>query len=414
MVGQNETQVDVAVVGGGPGGVFFAYMAARAGLRVHLLEAQSDFNREFRGDTLNPLALGLLEELGLISKIMELPHGTVNTLRGSGAIPYMISYSMLRSKYPYVMILSQSLFLNFMVEQAQQYPNFTLEMRSRVSGLIEENGAIQGVEYRDATGSLRTLRATLTIAADGRNSAVRKLANIETLTLTNQPDDILWMRIPMQDDLDPKEDLVTRQDATNSLFMFRRPYERDWQAGVTIIKGDYKALRAQDISVFRAQMRNLVPEFGDRLEKLEWSDVAYLPVDLKRAVQWYRDGLLLIGDSAHIMSPVGGVGINLAIRDAVVAANMLIAPLKQGAVSIEQLAQVQRKVEWDIKITQNFQASIQNASKRTAKNSFGSKIGRKMAGWFTKIPLVNSIPVRILAFGLVNVEVDTTLLAHIA
>jgi len=414
MADQQITQVDVAVVGGGPGGVMFAYLAARAGLRVHLLEAQADFNREFRGDTLNPLALGLLDEMGLIDQIMQLPHGKVSTLRGSGSVPYNLSYNMLRSKYPYVMILSQALFLKFMVEQTQQFPNFSIEMRARVNGLIEENGAIRGVEYRDANGGLHTLRAALTIAADGRNSAVRKLANIETITLTNQPDDILWLRIPMQDDLDPSEDLVTRQDPTNSLFMFRRPYERDWQVGVTILKGDYKTLREQDIEVFRDQMRNLVPEFSERLSALEWSDLAYLPVELKRAVQWYRDGLLLIGDSAHIMSPVGGVGINLAIRDAVVAANMLLGPLKQGQVSAEQLAQVQRKVEWDIKLTQGFQASIQNASKRTAKNSFGSKIGRKMAGWFTQMPLVKSIPVRILAFGLVNVEVDTRLLGRTA
>ncbi len=406
-------QVDVAVVGGGPGGVLFAYLVARAGLRVHVLEAQSDFNREFRGDTLNPLALNLLEEMGLIDAIMKLPHGKVSTLRGAGTIPYMLSYSILKGKYPYVMILSQSLFLEFMVEQARQYPNFTLEMRARVTDLIEEAGVIKGINYRDGKGESKSLRANLTIGADGRNSAVRKLANIETITLTAQPDDILWLRLPIQEDLDPKEDLITRQDVNNSLFMFRRPYERDWQIGVTIIKGNYKDLHTQDIEVFRGMMRNLMPEFSERLKNLNWLDVAYLPVTLKRAVQWHRDGLLLIGDAAHIMSPVGGVGINYAIRDAVVAANLLVAPLKQGHVTAEQLAQIQRKVEWDIKITQNFQASIQNASKRAAKNNVGSKIGRKMAGWFTRIPLVKSLPVRILAYGLVNVEVDQKLLMQI-
>lgn len=404
-------QVDVVVVGGGPGGVIFAYLAARSGLRVRLLEAQSDFNREFRGDTLNPLALNLLEELGLIDEVMALPHGKVSTLRGSGTIPYTLSYGILRGKYPYVMILSQSLFLNFMVEKAQQFEGFSVEMRSRVNSLIEEDGAIKGVEYRDANGELKSVRATLTIGADGRNSAVRKLANIETITLTNQPDDILWMRLPMQDDLDPKEDLITRQDEHHSLFMFRRSNERDWQIGATILKGGYKELRAQDITVFRQLMGSLIPEYRERLEHIEWQDVAYLPVDLKRALQWHREGLLLIGDSAHIMSPVGGVGINLAIRDAVVAANMLIEPIKQGHVSLEQLAQVQHKVEWDIKIVQNFQAAIQNASKKTAKNSVGSKIGRKMAGLFTQIPLVKKIPVRLLAYGLVTVNVDPALVA---
>ncbi|MBK8019940.1 MAG: FAD-dependent monooxygenase [Chloroflexi bacterium] len=410
MVDNKAEYVDAIVVGGGPGGVIFGYLAARAGLRVHLLEAQADFNREFRGDTLNPLALNLLEELGLIDEIMALPHGKVTTLRGSGTIPYMLSYDILRSKYPYVMILSQSLFLDFMVGKASQYPNFTIEMRARVNGLVEENGVIRGVEYRTADGDLKTLRAPLTIGADGRNSAIRKLADIETKTLTNQPDDIIWLRMPMDDALDPREDLNTRQDENNSLFMFRRPYERDWQIGVTVLKGSFKELRAQDIQVFRGLMRNLIPEFSERLKAIDWQDLSYLPVDLKRAIKWYRDGLLLIGDSAHIMSPVGGVGINLAIRDAVVAANLLVEPLKQGAVTKEQLAQVQRKVEWDIKITQGFQASIQNASKRTAKNSMGSKIGRKMAGWFTQIPLVKSVPVRMLAYGLVQVKVSPALL----
>ncbi len=402
-------QVDVVVVGGGPGGVLFAYLAARSGLRVRLLEAQSDFNREFRGDTLNPLALSLLEELGLIDEVMALPHGKVSTLRGSGTIPYVLSYGILRGKYPYVMILSQSLFLNFMVEKARQFPTFSVEMRSRVNSLIEENGVIKGVEYRNANGELQSVRATLTVGADGRNSAVRKLANIETVTLTNQPDDILWMRLPIQDALDPKEDLITRQDEHHSLFMFRRTNEGDWQIGATILKGGYRELRDQDITVFRQLMGSLIPEYRERLEHIDWQDIAYLPVELKRANQWYRDGLLLIGDSAHIMSPVGGVGINLAIRDAVVAANVLIEPIRQGQVTLEQLAQVQRKVEWEIKIIQNFQAAIQNASKRTMKNSIGSKIGRKMAGVFTQIPLVKQIPVRLLGYGLVNVKVDPAL-----
>lgn len=403
--------VDVVVVGGGPGGVMFAYLAARAGLRVHLLEAAADFNREFRGDTLNPLALTLLEECGLIDKVMQLPHGKVSTLRGAGTIQYMLSYEMLKTKYPYVMILSQALFLEFMVEQARQFSNFSFEMRARVNALIEESGVIKGVEYRDENGIVHSIRATLTIGADGRNSTVRKLANIETITLTNQPDDILWMRMPIQSELDPKEDLNTRQDEHHSLFMFRRPAEGDWQIGATILKGGFKELRSHDISYFREIMGNLLPEFRERLEDINWSDIAYLPVDLKRAVNWYREGLLLIGDSAHIMSPVGGVGINVAIRDGVIAANLLVGAIKSGHVRVDQLAQVQRKVEWEIKLTQGFQASIQNASKKTAKNSIGSKIGRKMAGLFTKLPGVRMIPVRLLGYGLVDVNVDPVLLA---
>lgn len=403
-------QVDVVVVGAGPGGVMFAYLAARAGLRVRLLEAAADFNREFRGDTLNPLALTLLEECGLIDRVMQLPHGKVSTLRGAGTIQYMLSYEMLKTRYPYVMILSQSLFLDFMVEQTRQFPNFNLTMRARVNALLEEDGVIKGVEYRDEKGIVHSVRATLTIGADGRNSAVRKLAAIETVTLTHQPDDILWMRLPIQPDLDPKEDLNTRQDEHHSLFMFRRPAEGDWQIGATILKGGYKELRTHDITRFREIMGKLLPEFRDRLDHIEWSDIAYLPVELKRAVRWYREGLLLIGDSAHIMSPVGGVGINVAIRDGVIAANVLTTAIKSGQVSVEQLARVQRKVEWEIKLIQGFQASIQNASKRTAQNSLGSRVGRKMAGLFTRIPGVRKIPVQLLGYGLVGVNVDPLLL----
>jgi 2-polyprenyl-6-methoxyphenol hydroxylase-like FAD-dependent oxidoreductase len=410
-----HNHVDVAVVGGGPAGVMFAYLAARAGLRVKLLEAANDFNREFRGDTLNPLALRLLEELGLIDEVLALPHGKVDTLRGAGTIRYEISYKLIRSKYPYVMILSQSLFLGFLTDKARQYAGFELEMGARVNGLLEENGVVKGVRYRDVNGKPQSVTATLTIAADGCNSVTRKLANIEVQTLTNQPDDVIWFRMPMQDDLDPKEDLVVRQDEYSSLFMFRRRAERDWQIGITVLKDGYKGLREAGLDVFHQRMTNLMTEFKERIERLTWDDTYYLPVTLKRANQWYRDGLLLIGDSAHIMSPVGGVGINLAIRDAVVAANMLVEPIRQGHVTLAQMEQIQRKVQWDINITQNFQASIQNASKKVAqKDSMGSKIGRSMAGLFTKLPLVRRIPVKLLGYGLVNVSVDRSLLGSVA
>jgi 2-polyprenyl-6-methoxyphenol hydroxylase-like FAD-dependent oxidoreductase len=414
MEAQLET-VDSVVVGGGPAGVVLSYLLARAGLKVVLLEAFKDFNRQFRGDTLNPLSMGLLAKLGLMDDILKLPHSKVADLKALNKVGLkaaQLTYSRLPTKFPYIMIISQPIFLDFMVAKAAAFPNFEVRMQARVNGLIEENGVIKGVQYRDANGRLHEVRATLTVGADGRNSIVRKEAGLESINLTEKADEVLWFKIPLADG-DPVEGLVTLEDDLNALFMYRRPEE--WQVSITVKKGTYKAMRERGIADFRRSVVNMVPEFAARMEAIDWEDTSLLKVELKRAKQWYREGLMLIGDAAHIMSPLGGIGINLAIRDAVMAANRLVEPLKRGSVTTRQLSALQQRVAWEIALTQKIQAAAQNSKDLTVPVPNAGKNANDVIGLppavqvLLKIPIVRDIPTFFLAFGLVPVRVSRAL-----
>ena len=402
-----ERARDCIVVGGGPAGIIFAYLAARAGLKVTLLEAAKDFNRQFRGDTLNPLTLTFLEQMGLIDEVLALPHSKVDTLRATagGDESVELSYKRLKTKYPYVMILSQPIFLNFLVEKASAYPNFRLEMRARVTGLIEEGGAVRGVTYKDVDGDEQSLFAPFTLGADGRASATRKHSGLKTVNLTKRPDDVVWFNVPIEAG-DPQEGLIARENDANSVFMFRRPDE--WQIGLTLLKGSYREFREKGTDNLRRELAQLLPEFGARLQDLDWLGTAYLKVELKRAERWHRKGLLLIGDAAHVMSPIGGIGINLAIRDAVVAANSVLGPLSKDALRESDLAKVQRKVAWEVRMTQGFQAFIQNSKYKDVNKIDDTIIGfpKIIRDTLLSIPFVRDLPVKFLAFGLVPVRLQ--------
>ncbi len=399
---------DCIVVGGGPAGIIFGYLAARAGLKVTLLEAAKDFNRQFRGDTLNPLTLTFLEQMGLIDEVLALPHSKVDTLRATagGDEAVELSYKRLKTKYPYVMILSQPIFLNFLIEKASQYPNFKLEMRAKVTSLIEEGGAVRGVAYKDGNGDEQSLFAPFTLGADGRASATRKHSGLKIVNLTKRPDDVVWFNVPIEAG-DPQEGLIARENDANSVFMFRRPDE--WQIGLTLLKGSYREFREKGTDNLRYELAQLLPEFGARLQALDWPGTAYLKVELKRAERWHKRGLLLIGDAAHVMSPIGGIGINLAIRDAVVTANSVLGPLSRGALKESDLARVQRKVAWEVRLIQGFQAFIQNSTNKDADKTDNTIIGfpKIIRDTLLSIPFVRDLPVRLLAFGLVPVRLRT-------
>lgn len=396
---------DCIVVGGGPAGIIFSYLAVRAGLKVTLLEAAKDFNRQFRGDTLNPLTLTFLEQMGLIDEVLALPHNKVDTLRATAGSDEAVelSYKRLNTKYPYVMILSQPIFLNFLVDKSLQYPNFELGMQARVTGLIEEKGEVQGVTYKDASGNEQSLFAPLTLGADGRASATRKHSGLKTINLTKQPDDVVWFNVPIEIG-DPPEGLVAREDGANSIFMFRRPDE--WQVGLTLLKGSYREFREKGIENLRHELAQLLPEFAARLQEVDWPQIAYLKVELKRVERWHKKGLLLIGDAAHVMSPIGGIGINLAIRDAIVTANSVLGPLSKGTLKESDLAKVQRKVAWEIRTIQGFQAFIQNSTNKDADKTDNTIIGfpKIIRNTLLSIPFVRDLPVKLLAFGLVPVK----------
>lgn len=395
------------VVGGGPGGAVLSLLLARAGLNVTLLEAHPDFDREFRGDTLHPSVMEIMDQLGLAERLLALRHteirsATVQTAAG----PFQpLDFSHLDTKYPYITMMPQKDYLEFITGEAKRYPNFRLVMEARVRELVEEDGVIRGVRY-EAEDGWHEVRAVLTVGADGRGSRVRRLGGFEPIK-TSPPMDILWFKMPREAD-DPEGAIGSVGRGHIAILLDRFDY---WQAGYVIPKGTYPELRREGIAALRRGFAQLVPEFADRLERLEdWRQVSLLSVESSRCPRWYRPGLLLIGDAAHVMSPVGGVGINYAIQDAVVAANVLAQPLKESQVRLEDLdtrylAAVQRRRELPTRVIQAIQTQIQ---RRVLASVLRSEQPLSPPGWLrmlVRVPLVRSLPARIFGLGLWQVRV---------
>lgn len=395
------------VVGGGPGGAVLSLLLARAGLNVTLLEAHPDFDREFRGDTLHPSVMEIMDQLGLAKRLLALRHteirsATVQTAAG----PFQpLDFSHLDTKYPYITMMPQKDYLEFITGEAKRYPNFRLVMEARVRELVEEDGVIRGVRY-EAEDGWHEVRAVLTVGADGRGSRVRRLGGFEPIK-TSPPMDILWFKMPREAD-DPEGAIGSVGRGHIAILLDRFDY---WQAGYVIPKGTYPELRREGIAALRRGFAQLVPEFADRLERLEdWRQVSLLSVESSRCPRWYRPGLLLIGDAAHVMSPVGGVGINYAIQDAVVAANVLAQPLKESQVRLEDLdtrylAAVQRRRELPTRVIQAIQTQIQ---RRVLASVLRSEQPLSPPGWLrmlVRVPLVRSLPARIFGLGLWQVRV---------
>jgi 2-polyprenyl-6-methoxyphenol hydroxylase-like FAD-dependent oxidoreductase len=395
------------VVGGGPGGAVLALLLARAGVGVTLLEAHPDFDREFRGDTLHPSVMEIMDQLGLADRLLELPHTearsfTLQTVSG----PFTpVDLSRLNTKFPYITLMPQTSFLEFITGEAKRYPNFRLVMEARVRELIEEDGVIRGVRYESEDGP-HEVRAVLTVGADGRGSRVRRLAGFEPVK-TSPPMDVLWFKLPREEG-DP-EGLIGRFGRGHIAVMLDR--QDYWQAGYVIPKGTYPELRREGIESLRRGFAELIPEYADRIEHLEdWKQASLLSVESSICPRWYRPGLLLIGDAAHVMSPVAGVGINYAIQDAVVAANVLSGPLKESQgrlvdLDTKYLAAVQRRRELPTRLIQRFQALIQQrvlAPTLRSNEPFAPPLFLRL---LLRAPILRNIPSRIIAFGLWRVRV---------
>ncbi|WP_341525875.1 FAD-dependent oxidoreductase [Nostoc sp. UHCC 0302] len=391
---------DCCIVGGGPAGAVLALLLARQGIPVILLEAHKDFDRDFRGDTIHPSVMQIMEELGLAERLLQLPHAKMRQIRVKTPqnTVTLADFSHLKTRYPYIAMLPQVKFLEFITQEAQKYPTFQLVMGANVQELIEENGVIQGVRYRGG-GGWHEIRAVLTVGADGRHSRLRHLGGFESIE-TSPPMDILWFRLPRQPE--DAEGGMGRIGQGHIVVMLDRGEE--WQMGYVIPKGGYQQLRSAGLEKLRESIVDVVPELSSRIHKLhDWSQVAFLSVESSRVKHWYRPGLLLIGDAAHIMSPVGGVGINYAIQDAVVAANVLSQPLKNRQVELSDLAKVQRQRELPTRIIQAFQTLIQKqiftpilTSNRTFQPPF-----------FLRLPILRDFPARLIALGVFPVHVQT-------
>ena len=392
-------QTTCCIVGGGPAGVFLALLLARQGISVTLLESHQDFEREFRGDTLHPSVLENLAQIGLAESVLALSNSTVEklqfqTVEGSYTFADL---SRLKTPFPYIAMIPQAKFLDFLVSEAQRFPNFRLLMGAKAEELIEENGVVRGVRYL-ADRKIHALRALLTIAADGRGSQMRLKAGLK-LTKTSPPMDVVWFRLPHDTQDVLATDATLRFGSGKLLVLIDRCIY--WQAGYVIIKGGYHELRKAGIESFRQELMQLIPEFQLGLESLQnWTQCAVLNVQTGRVAQWYKPGLLLIGDAAHIMSPIGGVGINYAIQDAIAAANLLTNPLRAGRLETSHLEAVQRRRQWPTKVIQGLQAYIQKSLIANALKSnqpFRLPLPIRM---ISRIPILQELPARIVAFGI--------------
>ena len=385
------------IAGCGPAGAVLGLLLARAGVKVLVLEKHADFLRDFRGDTIHPSTLVVLSELGLLDEFLQLPHSKVRQfsfISADGTVP-LADFDELRGmpeQFRYIAFVPQWDFLEFLVDRVRGLPGFTLRMRAEVLGVLWERGRVVGVRYREADGAVREVRAALTVAADGRASAVRASAQLPVKDY-GAPMDVLWFRLPKG----PKHPsgAAARVAAGKLLALLDRGDY--WQCGYLIRKGTSDAVRERGVAELRASVTQLAPFLADTVDKLSgWEDVRLLTVRVDRLRRWYRPGLLCIGDAAHAMSPVGGVGINLAVQDAVAAANLLARPLRTGAVATSALARVQLRRWLPTAGTQLLQRMLQHGVLAPTLAGRPTAVLTRVL----RIPMLRRLPGRFIGIGL--------------
>jgi 2-polyprenyl-6-methoxyphenol hydroxylase-like FAD-dependent oxidoreductase len=348
-------QTQCCVVGGGPAGMMLGLLLARAGVEVVVLEKHADFFRDFRGDTIHPSTLELMAELGFLEEFLGLPHTELHKIGATvnGHEVTMADFSHLPTRCKFIALMPQWDFLNFISEKARRYPTFRLRMEAEATDLIMADGRVAGVSAKTPGGELQ-VRADLVIGADGRQSTMRTKAGLEVMEF-GVPIDVLWLRLPRLTS-DPEQSLGHFRNGRLMVMLDRGDY---WQCAVIIPKGGYDKVRQGGLPAFQDHMLKIVPFLGERVRKVAaWDDVKLLTVQINRVREWARPGLLCIGDAAHAMSPAGGVGINLAIQDAVAASNLLAEKLRTGSARLEDLRGVQERRELPTRLIQAMQVFI--------------------------------------------------------
>jgi 2-polyprenyl-6-methoxyphenol hydroxylase-like FAD-dependent oxidoreductase len=390
-----KLQTRCVIAGGGPAGIMAGYLLARAGVPVIVLEKHADFFRDFRGDTIHPSTLELMHELGLLAEFLKQPHQEVRELRAviNGQTVPIADFAKLPTRCKFIAFMPQWDFLNFLSTHAKEFPSFRLLMQHEVIDLIFDQNRVTGVRVKTLGGELE-IRADLVIGADGRHSIVQGRAGLERQEF-GVPIDVLWMRMSKKQN-DPQQSFGFFQHGKLLVLLDRGDY---WQAGFVIPKGGFDEIKTRGLPQFQNDIVSFAGFLHDRVAELDdWSKIKLLTVQINRLRDWCRDGLLCIGDSAHAMSPAGGVGINLAIQDAVATANLLAQKLASGPVPLQDLCKVQARREWPTRLIQTMQVFIHRnlVTGQTSHRKDSLPIVFRLLKWF---PVLRQIPARFIGIG---------------
>ncbi len=392
------------IAGGGPAGVMLGFLLARAGVNIVVLEKHADFFRDFRGDTIHPSTLELMHELGLLDEFLKLPHQKVERLTaliGNERVG-MVDLTHLPTRCKYIALMPQWDFLNFIATHGKRYKTFDVRMQTEAIDLIEEGGRIVGLRAKAPDGEL-VVRADLIVGCDGRHSTVREKAGLKSDDY-GAPMDVLWFRLPKKT-TDETDTFGHIEAGAMMIMLDRGDY---WQCAYVIPKGGIDRVKADGLDAFRKRVVMMSPFLADRVAELKsWDDIKLLSVAVDRLRQWWRPGLICIGDAAHAMSPIGGVGVNLAIQDAVAAANRLAAPLKAGTVSDDDLQAVQQRRSLPVRLTQRLQLAMQNRIIGPALSGTTRPKPPLLFKLFDLFPVLRRIPARLLGVGIRPEHVHT-------
>lgn len=384
------------IAGGGPAGMMLGFLLARAGVEVIVLEKHADFLRDFRGDTIHPSTLEVMHELGLLEDFLKLPHEEATQITGIVGHEEVIvaDLSHLPTHCRFIAFMPQWDFLNFLMERGQRYPTFHVHLRTEVTSLLERNGRVIGVQAKTPDGPVE-IEADLVVGADGRHSTVRARSGLEVEEF-GAPMDVLWLRLSRRP-TDRRNPLGRFDRGRIFVMLDRGDY---WQCAYVIPKGGFDEIRAHGLEAFRTSIVELAPFLSDRVAELtDWKQVSLLTVVVNRLRRWCRPGLLCIGDAAHAMSPVGGVGINLALQDAVAAANILAGRLRNGTVTEKDLRAVQRRRQLPTRLTQRLQVIVQNrviSRVLAGHRQLSLPWPLRLLRWF---PVLRRIPARVVGIG---------------